>query len=100
MPVIAASVAYLDRTIFRSSAHLFGKKDDITTPAPSPRFRLRALNQRVSRLVKQASQHIRSLPDVAGNDLGVEWNPQVRNVCVDPDAAPGGSKIMRMVCRV
>lgn len=34
MPVIAASVAYIDQTIFKLSAHLFGQKDDITAPAP------------------------------------------------------------------
>jgi hypothetical protein len=34
MPVITASVAYLDLTIFRLSGRLFGQKDDITAPAP------------------------------------------------------------------
>jgi hypothetical protein len=34
MPVIAASVACLDRTILRLSAQLFNQKDDITAPEP------------------------------------------------------------------
>src|SRR5262249_18373436 len=35
MPVITASVAYLDLTIFRLSGRLFGQKDDITASAPT-----------------------------------------------------------------
>jgi hypothetical protein len=34
MPVIAASVAFIDQTIFKLSGRLFGQKDDITAPAP------------------------------------------------------------------